>query len=176
LQVGHELRAPHDVHGPEATCLREGNHPTPHARVGRILYDEVTALQIDVVAEQERRGRGVDRQHRELLRVRRPRQRKEAPGRDDHALAPGPARTRRNDPVTDRDVGDAGTDREHAPDPFIADNRRKLGAKRVDAPRHQQVVRVDGRVLDRHQHLVRTGRLRLRDVGDAETVNWIAVD
>jgi hypothetical protein len=122
LQVGHELRAPNDVHGPKATCLRESYHPTPHARVGRILYDEVTAIQIDVVAEQERRGRRVDRQHRELLRVRSPRQRKEAPGGDDHALAPDPARTRRNDPVAGRDVGDAGTDREHAPDPFISDD------------------------------------------------------
>ncbi len=55
LQLGHELGAPHDVHGPQTTRLREGNHPAPHARVGRILYDEVTAIQIDVVAQQERR-------------------------------------------------------------------------------------------------------------------------
>ena len=60
----------------EAALFREGNHPTPDARVGRILYDEVTAIQIDVVTEKERRGRRIDRQHRELLRVRTGGQRK----------------------------------------------------------------------------------------------------
>src|SRR5258706_513679 len=55
-------------------------------------------------------------------------------------LTPNPARTWRNDPVADRDVGDAGTAREHAPDPFIADDRRKLWAKRIDALRHQQIA------------------------------------
>jgi hypothetical protein len=99
--------------------------------------------------------------------------RRTPPSRDDHALAPDPARTRRNDPVADRDVGDAGTDREHAPDPFISDDRRKLRAKRVDATRHQQVVRVDGRVLSgTGQARLESGNRGVRQLPGSISIRW----
>ena len=59
LELGYEFGAPDDVDGLQATRFRKGDHPPPDTGIGGVLHDPFARLQVDILAEQQRRGRGI---------------------------------------------------------------------------------------------------------------------
>src|SRR6202040_2607402 len=59
LELGHELRAPDDVDGLQATRFRKGDDPPSDTGIGGVLHHPLARLQVDILAEQKRRGRGI---------------------------------------------------------------------------------------------------------------------
>jgi hypothetical protein len=131
-------------------------------------------LQVDILAEQQRRGRRIYAQHRQLLRVRIRRQGGKATCRYDHPLPPGEAAKWRQDPVADLDAPHPRPYGENPADAFIADDGWKRGADCIDALCDHEVVRVDGGKFDADEDLVGAGSVGLGNVGVLKTVDRVA--
>jgi hypothetical protein len=130
LELGHAFRAPDDIDGLQATRFRESDYPPPNTRIGGVLHHPLARLQVDMLAEQKRRGRGIYRQHRQLPRVRVSGPGGKASCRYDHPLPPGEAGRRRQDPVAEPDVLHSRPYGQHLAEPFIADDGWKRGGMR----------------------------------------------
>ena len=163
LELGHEFRAPDDADRLQATRFRESDYPPSNTRIGGVLHHPLARLQVDILLEQKRRGRGIYRQHRQLLRVCVSGQGGRAVCRYDHPLPPGEAGKRRQDPVAEPDALHSRPYGPNPADPFIADDGWKRGAECVDALRYDEVVRVDGGILDADQDLVWAGSVGARE-------------
>jgi hypothetical protein len=150
LEIGHEFRAPDDVDGLQSARFRECDYQPPNPRIGGVLHHSLARLQVDILAEQKRRGQGIYRQHRQLLgspsagRAERPPT--DMTIRSLQVKLEGGARTW-SPSVT------LSTPGQHLADPFIADDGWKRG-EFVDALCDHEVVRVDGGILDADEDLV----------------------
>src|SRR5882672_5986476 len=140
LKLGHELFPSHNVDGLQASGFRERDHPSPDTRIGGVLHHPLARFQIDILTKQECRRRRIDREHRQLLRVRVGRQREEAVCGCDQSLPPGEAGKRRQDAVADLHVFYALPHRENAANTFVADYARKRGADCIDSVCEQEVA------------------------------------
>src|ERR1700691_3362980 len=175
LELGHQLRPPHDVDGLQSALFRESDHPSPDRRVGGVLHHPLARLQVHVLAEQLCRGRRIDRKHRQLPRIGVRRQGEKPVCREDHSLPPGEAGKRREDTVAGLDVLHASSHCENAADAFIADDGWKRGARSINTACEQQVALVERRKLDSYKDLVRPRSGRLRNVDILKTLDRVAI-
>ena len=146
-----QLRAPHHIDGPQTHRLRDLDQADTDRRVRGVLHHPVAGLKIAEALKHEKRRRRVCREQSELDRVRL-RQRNEARGRPDEALAP-PAtlRVHDNDPVTGFEVLHIGAQLRDAAEHACAGEGRQGGRLCVAALEMEQVGRIDGRDLDLDQ-------------------------
>jgi len=125
------------------------------------------------VLEHQRRSRWIDRQHAELLRIGIRSNEEIRRWSDDHFAPRGPA-GRQQHPVAFRHIADVRTDRKHASDPLATDHRRQGWPHTIQSADLQQVGRIDRRVFDLDQRVIRAGRRRVRQINDLHHVFRIA--
>src|SRR5262249_48832032 len=175
LELGHKLRPPDDVYSLQAARFRKRDDPTPDPGIGRVLHHPLARLQVDVLAEQQRRGRRIDRQHCQLLSDGGKRQGEKFVGRNNHSFSPSEAGKRGQYAVADLDVLHSWPYGENAADTFIADDGWKSGAHSVDAPCEQEVALVERGKLNPDQNLVRARSLGLWNVDILKTLEGVAI-
>src|SRR6266436_5233422 len=129
LKLIHELWPADDVDGLQAALFRERDNPSPDTGVGGVLHHPLARFQIDILTEQESRGRRIDCQHRQLLRVDVAGQGEKTVCGNDQPLPPGEAGERRQNAVAGLDVLYSRPDGENAADTFIANDSWKRRAQ-----------------------------------------------
>src|SRR5260370_32979462 len=86
--VVNDVLAAHQASDMQAALPGEGDYRASDARIASILDHPITRLEVDEVAQQERSGRGIDAQHRELLRISACWEREKLSRRQHEPLAP----------------------------------------------------------------------------------------
>src|SRR5260370_40229802 len=67
--VVNDVLAAHQASDMQAALPGEGDYRASDARIASILDHPITRLEVDEFAQQERSGRGIEAQQREVLRI-----------------------------------------------------------------------------------------------------------
>ncbi len=154
--VVNDVLAAHQASDMQAALPGEGDYRASDARIASILDHPITRLEVDEVAQQERSGRGIDAQHRELLRISACWEREKLSRRQHEPLAPRGAGEWDQDTIADVEVMHLVPDGENAPDAFVTDTSGQ-GRPHAVYPTDQQEGRgVNRRVLHGDQHVANT--------------------
>src|SRR5260370_2829021 len=113
--VVNDVLAAHQASDMQAALPGEGDYRASDARIASILDHPITRLEVDEVAQQERSGRGIDAQHRELLRISACWEREKLSRRQHEPLAPRGAGEWDPDTIADVEAMHLGPDARNTP-------------------------------------------------------------